>query len=154
MSRRRYFTLDEANALVPELQTRLMGLLQIVGQLKRIRDRLEAAGHVVAPESLPEDLEQLAPPLRRPLAHFRALYETMGDELRHLERLGAQVKDVETGLVDFFTLRDGREEALLCWRLGEPSIGYWHDLESGFRGRRPVADETFAAQRQDRHAKP
>jgi len=154
MSRRRYFTLDEANALVPQLQARLLGLLQIVAQLKRIRDRIEAAGFPIAAEGLADELDQAPLHVRRPLAHFRGLYETMGDELRALESMGAQVKDVETGLVDFFTLRDGKDEALLCWRLGEPRIDFWHGLDSGFRGRRPVVGEVFAAQQQERHAKP
>ena len=154
MLRRRYFTLDEANALVPELQARLIGLLQIVGQLKWLRDRIEAAGFPIAPEGLGNQMDEAPPHVRRPLAHFRGLYETMGDELRALERMGAQVKDVETGLVDFFTLRDGKEEALLCWRIGETRIAFWHELESGVRGRRPVLGEIFAAQRQERHAKP
>ena len=154
MQRRRYFTLDEANALVPELQARLMGLLQVVGHLKRLRDRIEAAGFPIAPAGLENQLDEAPPHVRRPLAHFRGLYETMGDELRALEGMGVQVKDVESGLVDFSTLRDGKEEALLCWRIGETRIAFWHDLESGFRGRRPVVGEIFAAQRQERHAKP
>lgn len=154
MPRRRYFTLDEANALVPELQARLLGLLQVVGQLKRLRDRIEAAGFPIAPDRLANEMDEAPAHVRRPLGHFRGLYETMGDELRALEGLGAQVKDVESGLVDFFTLRDGKVEALLCWRLGEAQIRFWHDLESGFRGRRPVVGEIFAAHRQDRHVKP
>jgi hypothetical protein len=154
--RRRYFTLDEANALVPELQTRFTGLLQIVGQLKALRDRIEAAGFPIAPEGMGADPDKAPVHVRRALGHFRGLYETMGDELHSLERMGAQVKDLETGLVDFFTLLDGKDEALLCWRLGERRIDFWHDLESGFRGRRPVAGRTFFAERKgiERHAKP
>lgn len=48
-----------------------------------------------------------------------------------------QIKDVATGLVDFPTMMQG-EEALLCWRLGEPEVAYWHTLEGGFAGRRPL----------------
>ena len=51
--------------------------------------------------------------------------------------LGAQVKDADEGLVDFPALR-GDEEILLCWRLGEAEIAFWHDLEQGFAGRRPI----------------
>ena len=51
--------------------------------------------------------------------------------------LGVLVKDVDAGLVDFPALREG-EEVLLCWHLGEDEIGYWHGLEDGFAGRRPL----------------
>jgi len=133
--------------MVPELQSRLTALLQLVGQLKALRDRIEAAGFPIVPEGLEGALDVAPAHLRRPLAHFRGLYESMGDELRAVEKTGAHVKDLETGLVDFFSLRGGTEEVLLCWRFGEARIEYWHDLESGFRGRRPVAEETFAAER-------
>jgi len=65
-------------------------------------------------------------------------------ERRALERyvqqindLGVQVKDLEVGLVDFPALR-GSEEVLLCWRLGEEAVLFWHGLEEGFAGRKPL----------------
>jgi hypothetical protein len=54
-----------------------------------------------------------------------------------LVSLGVQVKDPDTGLVDFPALRHG-EDVLLCWRAGEDSVEFWHDLESGFAGRQPI----------------
>jgi hypothetical protein len=54
-----------------------------------------------------------------------------------IEELGGVVKDLDRGLVDFPALR-GDEEVLLCWRLGEDEIGYWHGLEEGFAGRREL----------------
>ena len=66
------------------------------------------------------------------------------DEARELARLvdviaehGAQVKDVDEGLIDFPALRDGKT-VLLCWLLGEDEIRYWHPVEEGFAGRRPL----------------
>jgi hypothetical protein len=58
------------------------------------------------------------------------------DELRFL---GAEVKDLDEGLLDFRAKR-GSEVVLLCWKVGEQRIGYWHDLRSGFAGRRPIAE--------------
>ncbi len=55
--------------------------------------------------------------------------------MRELSEAGIQVKDLEAGLVDFPHLRQG-EEVFLCWKLGEETIGYWHELESGFAGRK------------------
>jgi hypothetical protein len=54
-----------------------------------------------------------------------------------IQALGAIVKDLELGLVDFPSLREG-EEVLLCWRIGEDSIGFWHPVDEGFSGRRPL----------------
>jgi len=51
--------------------------------------------------------------------------------------MGVEVKDPSTGLIDFRSLR-GDEEVYLCWRLGEGRIAWWHDLDSGFQGRRPL----------------
>jgi hypothetical protein len=77
-------------------------------------------------------------------AKVRALAESREHSARALQesiesitQLGVQVKDLNTGLVDFPTLYRG-EEVLLCWRLGEPAIGHWHGLEEGFRGRKPI----------------
>jgi hypothetical protein len=57
--------------------------------------------------------------------------------VEELTALGVQVKDLDTGLVDFPSWRDG-EEVLLCWQLGEGEIAWWHTLDGGFAGRRPL----------------
>ena len=57
--------------------------------------------------------------------------------IERINRAGAIVKDVDSGLVDFPSLRDD-EEVLLCWRVGEDEIGWWHRPEDGFAGRRPL----------------
>ncbi len=63
------------------------------------------------------------------------------DDLRllisHLESLGVVVRDLEAGLVDVPTLRDG-EPAWLCWRLADPDIAFWHSTSEGFASRRPL----------------
>ena len=56
-----------------------------------------------------------------------------------LEKAGVELKDPETGLIDFPGERGGRR-VYLCWKKGETSVEFWHDVESGFRGRRPIAD--------------
>ena len=74
-------------------------------------------------------------------AEIDAAVESAAAELtscvEELTALGVQVKDLDTGLVDFPSVRDG-EEVLLCWQLGEAEIGWWHTLEGGFAGRRPL----------------
>ena len=69
-----------------------------------------------------------------------------------MERSGAQIKDLDIGLIDFLTMYRGRE-VLLCWKLGEEGIGYWHGTEEGFRGRKPIDDE-FREHRRSRKTLP
>jgi hypothetical protein len=57
--------------------------------------------------------------------------------VQELEALGCELKDIDQGLVDFRSVM-GEEEVYLCWKLGEPSIGWWHSLETGFAGRQPL----------------
>jgi hypothetical protein len=66
-----------------------------------------------------------------------ALAEEAAACVEELAALGVQVKDLDSGLVDFPAVRDG-EPVLLCWRVGEEQVGYWHGLEDGFAGRRPI----------------
>ncbi len=70
----------------------------------------------------------------------RRLEEGTGELLAcagEIQELGAIVKDLEQGLVDFPWLREG-EEVLLCWRVGEEEVGFWHPVDEGFSGRRPL----------------
>lgn len=63
--------------------------------------------------------------------------------IEQVQEIGCVVKDLDMGLVDFPTLFHG-EEVYLCWKLGEPCIGYWHGTDEGFAGRKPI-DEDFRA---------
>ncbi|MBI3162444.1 MAG: DUF2203 domain-containing protein [Chloroflexi bacterium] len=57
--------------------------------------------------------------------------------LRQIQDAGIEVKDLAIGLIDFVALREGRE-VYLCWKYGEDSVGYWHEIEAGFQGRQPI----------------
>jgi hypothetical protein len=65
------------------------------------------------------------------------LAEQVAAAVEELESLGAVVKDLDLGLLDFPGLRDG-EEVELCWQVGEDSVAHWHPLEAGYRGRKPI----------------
>jgi hypothetical protein len=65
--------------------------------------------------------------------------EQLTQTINEIQQTGCLVKDLETGLVDFPSLRGG-EEVYLCWKLGEARIGYWHGIEEGFAGRKPLDD--------------
>jgi hypothetical protein len=129
----RHFTPDEANAELEHVRPLVADL---------VAGRQE---HTVALERQ-EELERKIrgngggiPPAE--LAAATAEVDAVG---RRLARLvdeitshGAQVKDLDTGLIDFPALRRG-ETVLLCWQLGEDEIAWWHRVEDGFEGRRPL----------------
>ena len=75
--------------------------------------------------------------------HLRSEVERIESDLegcvREIADLGASIKDFELGLVDFPT-KHGNRTVLLCWKAGEDRIGYWHDMDAGFAGRRPISD--------------
>ncbi len=129
----RYFTVDEANALLatvrPLAERMVERRRELAVQLERQRELgeiVKANGGGFSPR-LPSEID--------------AAVEEAAGELRdcveELTGLGVQVKDLDSGLVDFPSLRDG-EDILLCWQLGEDEIGWWHTLEGGFAGRQPL----------------
>lgn len=129
-SQRRYFTVEEARMLVP----RLRGLLTALQAEKRELDRELA------------ELRRLAPLafLNGHGARFQAhemrvaeLARAIREKVRQIHDLGVEVKDLDMGLVDFPSLRDGRE-VYLCWKVDEPTVTYWHERDAGFRGRQPL----------------
>jgi len=63
--------------------------------------------------------------------------EAVAAAVEELNRLGVLVKDLDRGLVDFPALRQG-EEVLLCWQVGEDEVAFWHGVEEGFAGRKPL----------------
>lgn len=139
----RYFNLLEAEGLLPEVERLLRSLIQLKedyeqndAELSQINQRIALAGGMVAPRDRIVQLRS------RKDAAARALKGT----LEKIQEIGCQLKDVETGLIDFPTLyRD--QEVYLCWKLGESGIGYWHHVEDGFRGRRPIDSEFLANHR-------
>jgi hypothetical protein len=124
----RIFTREEANAQVPHLRALLERLQCCALTLAREREAWAArhGGADVAPDVL----------LRE-----RSAARVAADELQGLiaaiAARGVQLKDLELGLVDFPAERDGRP-VLLCWQYGEPEVAFWHEMDEGFAGRRPI----------------
>lgn len=128
-----YFTLEEANAALTALRPvaeRMVDLQRSVADAleRRVQVQSRIAGNggglgATEVAELDAEIEQLG-------AAVAACVERIAAD-------GVQVKDVELGLLDFPSLRDGRE-ILLCWHVGEDEIEYWHGLEEGFAGRKPV----------------
>ena len=126
----RYFTVEEANALLPVLRAyveRLIGAWQRLSALQeRVVGILERKPHV--------DLGGA------PLSEAATAIIRAQDAMLAIQSYGVDLKDPATGLLDFPTLRNG-VEVYLCWRYGEPRIGFWHSIESGFAGRQPLDEE-------------
>lgn len=127
---RRHFTVTEANALLPDLRRALTTLREFATELREARAELASLtpkmrGNGSAARST--ELEQRISLLSHDLRHG----------LGKIHAMGIEVKRIEDGLIDFPSMREGRE-VYLCWRLGEQEITHWHELDAGFNGRRPL----------------
>lgn len=125
----RIFDLGEAERMLPLVRVIVKGMLDDYAERESIVERLEA----LPPEVRGSD-EEPALSLR---GEIDALTEKLVEAARELSELGVEFKGIELGLVDFPARRDG-ELMYLCWKYGEERIRYWHPLETGYAGRRPI----------------
>ena len=121
-----YFTVEEANALLPELRPLVGELLERRARVVRTRDEIA--------ELLEDPYSNVGSAAATRMAQEFAVIERLVEQIQDY---GCYLKDMNSGLVDFLSERDGRE-VFLCWRYGEPSIGYYHELHTGYNGRQPV----------------
>lgn len=122
---KKHYTVEEARALLPQLEKWLQQIDHFRERLEQIEKRVDGllkAGNDIGGDSVNEWVRTLAD-LQTVLAEF-------------VQR-EIQIKDIERGLIDFPSLREGRE-VFLCWEKGEEDIEHWHDLDSGFAGREPL----------------
>ncbi len=123
---KRYFTIQEANET-------LVTLRPIVASMLAARERIVAA----QPQLWPV-LEKAASNGGSEAASAVLIdFETLRKCVKAIEALDIELKDINTGLVDFLSERDGHD-IYLCWRYDEPKVAFWHDLEAGFAGRQPL----------------
>lgn len=131
----KHFTPDEANAaleVVRPLAERLVEqrqeLVRVQGELKHVRAKVAGNGGGLDPHTV--------------AAAQAAAGESIAnvdEALGALDELGVQVKDLDRGLIDFPAIHpESGDVVLLCWHLGEAEVGFWHDLEEGFAGRKPL----------------
>ena len=122
------FTVQEANALLPDVRIILAKIQRAHRRLTRYRDEAKKAA---------EAAEQGGGGIAEGVEYASVLTE-LTVQLAALEGLGVQLKDFERGLVDFPSLREGRV-VLLCWQMGEgDELEWWHDVDAGFAGRTPL----------------
>lgn len=126
MPSKRYFTLDEANEALVEVRPLVEQMLDIRQDLLDLHPELESVLQKVLGNGGSKVASQA-------VEYFALLEELIG----RIQQSGVELKDINSGLVDFPSLRDGRE-VYLCWRYGEDEISYWHEIDAGFAGRQPL----------------
>jgi hypothetical protein len=128
------FTLDEAQALVPVLESLLKRAMEAKEAAAALQEEMSDLGRrIFLSGGMRIDLAET----RKRRVALEALAQRVKDSLEEIDSSGVQVKDLETGLLDFPCLLDG-ETVLLCWKRGEPRVEFWHRMEDGFRGRQPI----------------
>jgi len=130
----RHFSRAEVEALIPELTGLMEGIMAAHREALAVREEMQedqqrivlSGGGVV---------DQAAWRARR--ARLDALAARMNAGIEAVSALGGVIKDLALGLVDFPHVRDGRE-VNLCWKYGERDIRFWHGLDEGYAGRKPL----------------
>lgn len=119
----RRFTVAEANKTLPLVRRIVADIVGTHEEIAQLQEQLEAAK---AGQQL-----VLQDRLQRTLGHLQ-------DYVDELTEVGCDLKDYRLGLIDFTGQHNGRD-ICLCWKLGEETVGYWHELHTGFSGRQPVS---------------
>ncbi|WP_158751401.1 DUF2203 domain-containing protein [Acidobacterium sp. S8] len=139
------FTLDEAQSLLPILES----LLKRAVDGKRLAEEKDASLQELRQRIfLSGGMQVNVIAVARQRAEVDKLVQQAKDAIAEIDSIGVQVKDLEMGLLDFPCLIDS-EIVLLCWRMGESRIDFWHTIDAGFRGRQPL-DERFGRNRSER----
>jgi hypothetical protein len=125
------FTVDHANRTLPLVRRIVEDVVRSHGRWQEAiieLDLLVPGVRADSPDPRATALEREIQSIARDIDQFQG----------ELDALGIQLKDRRIGLIDFPSEMDGRR-VLLCWRLGEPSVQYWHDEQGGYAGRRPLS---------------
>jgi hypothetical protein len=130
----RTFTVDEAQSLLPVLESLLRTAIQAKEIIEEADAELQALHHRIF---LSGGMFLDIVPLARRRAERAKAEQQAKDALAEIDSIGVQVKDLSIGLLDFPCEVEG-QTILLCWKLGEPAITHWHGLEEGFAGRKPI----------------
>lgn len=139
---KKYYTAGEANAALPLVKAIVQDIIRLAPQLRERYDRLR---RIMPPEELrlsdahSEEVRHLQEELDRD-------QDQMNDFLAELHKLGIELKDPFTGLVDFPCWLEDRE-VCLCWRFGEGEVAHWHELDAGFAGRQKISPAMAGAER-------
>ncbi|HAV78131.1 MAG TPA: hypothetical protein DCX53_12350 [Anaerolineae bacterium] len=121
-----YFTLQEANEALKTVRP-------LMDEIQAIREKILAN----QPEAWPAIEKSAGNGGNKALSRMVDDFEKLDSLIHQILDTGAQIKDINIGLLDFSAMRDGRE-VYLCWKYGEGDIAFWHDLDAGYAGRQPI----------------
>jgi hypothetical protein len=130
---KRLFTPREANSALARVRP-------VAERLVALRTRMRALAETQGDSILAiggNGVGYAASDLKSARGELEQLAEEAAEAVRELDELGVVVKDLDLGLLDFPGVRAG-EEVELCWQVGEEAVAYWHPLEAGYRGRKPI----------------
>jgi hypothetical protein len=131
----RLFDITQANRLVPVLS---QVFERVRGRMQRAQQLTASLDDVGDENPIGASIEDPASVIGRMRRERDELVREIKTELASIEEMGVEVKSLE-GLVDFRAQREGRT-VYLCWQFGESAVGHWHELDTGFSGRRPIDD--------------
>lgn len=137
----RTFTLNEANAMIPALEKRLVHIMELRSAQKMLSKDVQDLHDIWGEQILDEknmDHKFYSEKAKR----RNEVSALLAQEVEKINILGCVVKDIDNGLVDFY-FDMGGELVFLCWRTGEKQISHWHGLDTGFNNRQPL--ETLKA---------
>lgn len=146
MAKQKTFTLEEAHALLPVLRSLLKRAMEAKELIERVEKELQDLKHrILLSGGLMVDIPAVA---RSRAERDKALQEVK-DTLAEIDAIGVQVKDLDIGLLDF-PCAVGEEIVLLCWKYGEEKIEFWHGMEEGFKGRKPIDERILRGKKREK----
>lgn len=139
----RTFTLDEAQSLLPVLESLLRTAISGKKLIEEVEAEMQALQHRIFLNGGTH--VDIVPVARRKAERAKA-EQRAKDAIAEIDSIGVQVKDLDIGLLDFPCVV-GDDVILLCWKLGETKITHWHGTQEGFAGRKPIDDRILRSQK-------
>ncbi|MBZ5505432.1 MAG: DUF2203 domain-containing protein [Acidobacteriia bacterium] len=144
MAKQKTFTLEEAHSLLPILSSLLKRSMDSKGLIEEVEKELQDLKHrILLSGGLMVDI----PVVARRRAQRDKAFQEIKDMLAEINAIGVQVKDLDIGLLDFPCAVED-EIVLLCWKYGEEKIEFWHGVEEGFQGRKPIDERILRGKKE------
>lgn len=135
--RSKIFSVEEANRLIPYLEDALESLASMSREIASLRREIEVLAAIEGSGATSQSVDVRE--LRERERRSSQLLERFRGSLQAVASHGCIIRDLDLGLVDFYTMARDRV-VCLCWRRGEPRVAHWHPIDEGFSGRRPIAE--------------
>ncbi|MCY0877198.1 MAG: DUF2203 domain-containing protein [Firmicutes bacterium] len=130
---KRYYSVSEVNSLIPDIQKQVASLKEARETIALKRMQIERIKREQMKPTTPDQFFAEE-------AEIEFMLITARQQISHLTERCIEIKDIDSGLVDFLALRDGHE-VYLCWRSGETKVTHWHGTDEGFSARKPITDD-------------